>query len=1145
MQSLIVLKVAAPRAALIETQMRRSTIPHPCLLFWQIRTNTPPHKEVTPMTNLFLEILNTSLSATWLVLAIVLLRFLLKKTPKWINVLLWGLVALRLLFPFSLESALSLIPSAEVVSPEIMLSPAPTIHTGVDAINSAVNPILTEALAPDPVQSANPLQILIPILSGIWCLGMALMAVYAALSYARLLRRVRTAIRATDNIYLSEYVSSPFVLGLFRPRIYLPYHMNDRDRTHVIAHERTHIQRRDHLWKPLGFALLTIHWFNPILWVAYILLCRDIELACDEKVIQKLGRDQRADYSQALLHCSVTHRSIAACPLAFGEVGVKERVKNVLHYRKPAFWVIVLCLILVAVLSVCFLTDPKSTEFPQELLGKTCQITEVTYADPRFSSIWTEVETPYLSVTEDQHLLLKNGILSDNSETTWEDRGLLEATDLTRDNFDALIHETGSCDPASYRRNNRQAWTLRYTTDNGVFLMYLLSQKDGTLYLAYGYDRTEEESGETLIRWLLKLEPAETATWSVTMTAYNVDRTSAFLIMNQTGAIPDGDIFVSQDYTLQKRINDQWEDLPLPENHTPTADTEIVAPDTHTLQNIDWSNLHGSLSQGHYRIKKTASMNGETRNLYAEFMITEPSGAVSFDLENVTPTGLDLYIREEQPETGSYVMGSGFFLQVLTDSGWTAVPPLEDSAYTKLLGVNVLENDSWQLEWSYLYGELPEGTYRVCRDFSLMDVFTPIVQTVSEEFTIGNNWDISVLADRFTADSLQLSVHFGENTPAGDYYLDGYSVQSYTHGWTDILPMTDTPKNRQQNLLKDSSITILWNGESGELSNFNNRAFLRIRRVTPGGEEEFHTFYAYFIPDGWAWGVSFEIDTTHPNGPLTMGFTELLSAPEIPLADGELTYQPGFRLQKRANNQWNDMELLSDPSWLTIDYRLPPGALARDSYDWTPYYGILTDGAYRICKDITRHFADGTEEIRTLYATFTVDGTADQLEFIGFDHPLDFLNPLDPATLTATAAFPETNTGITLEPDLTEQLVSLLSNLSEDDLNPILSHDWEPRLTITLSGGEHPIVLYYDGGNLVFFDFGEERNAQLGCFWNTANDSLTAFFAELLELQETFQLLDAVRNSLRASPDKEALLRESLRLQAALELRAAHNAIDN
>ena len=319
------------------------------------------------MTELFLKIVNMSIAATWLVLAVLLLRLCLKKAPRWVHVLLWGIVAVRLLCPFSIESALSLIPSTEVISPDIMMDRTPQITTGIPAINSMVNPIISESFAPAPMASANPLQIWIPVIAGVWIMGMALMSIYTAVSCLYLHHRVRTATKLYGRIFQSAHIPSPFVLGIFRPRIYLPYGMNERDMSHVIAHEQTHIRRKDHWWKPLGFLLLTVHWFNPLMWVAYILLCRDIELACDEKVIRELGHDQRADYSQALLSCSVSRRMIAACPLAFGEVGVKERVKNVLSYRKPAFWVIVLAVVICIAVAVCFLTDPAaSRDFPME-----------------------------------------------------------------------------------------------------------------------------------------------------------------------------------------------------------------------------------------------------------------------------------------------------------------------------------------------------------------------------------------------------------------------------------------------------------------------------------------------------------------------------------------------------------------------------------------------------------------------------------------------------------------------------------------------------------------------------------------------------------------------------------------------------------
>ena len=310
------------------------------------------------MSDLFLKIINMSISASWLVLAVLLLRFVLKKAPKWINVLLWGIVAMRLVFPFSIESALSLIPSAETISPGIMMENTPSVQTGVPAINNVINPVIGSSLAPATGASANPLQIWIPILSIIWVVGVAALLLYTVVSYWRLRRKVSEAVILRDNIFQSENVASPFVLGIVKPKVYLPYHMDSQDLSHVVAHEQAHIRRRDHWWKPLGFLLLTIHWFNPLMWLAYVLLCRDIELACDEKVIKELGNEQRADYSQALVSCSIHRRMIAACPLAFGEVGVKERVKSVMNYKKPAFWVVVLAVTTCVVVAVCFLTNP-------------------------------------------------------------------------------------------------------------------------------------------------------------------------------------------------------------------------------------------------------------------------------------------------------------------------------------------------------------------------------------------------------------------------------------------------------------------------------------------------------------------------------------------------------------------------------------------------------------------------------------------------------------------------------------------------------------------------------------------------------------------------------------------------------------------
>lgn len=311
------------------------------------------------MTELFLKILNMSFSAGWMVLAVLVLRLILHKAPKWIHVLLWGTVAVRLACPFTVESVVSLIPSKQVVPPSILLEAKPQVNTGVDVINSAVNPILSQTLAPAPGASVNPVQILVSVGEIVWLVGVGMLVLYGVFSYLCLKRQVRDAVLQEDNVYVCSQLLSPFILGFFRPRIYLPAGMPEETRQCVTAHELSHIRRRDHWWKPLGYLLLALHWFNPFLWLAYILLCRDIEMACDEKVIRHMERNQRADYSQALLQCSISRRTIAICPLAFGEVSVKQRIKSVLNYKKPGFWLVLVSLALCAVLAVCFLTDPK------------------------------------------------------------------------------------------------------------------------------------------------------------------------------------------------------------------------------------------------------------------------------------------------------------------------------------------------------------------------------------------------------------------------------------------------------------------------------------------------------------------------------------------------------------------------------------------------------------------------------------------------------------------------------------------------------------------------------------------------------------------------------------------------------------------
>ena len=332
------------------------------------------------MAAVFLKLLNLSISASWLVLAVLVLRLISKRSPKWMNVLLWGIVALRLVLPFSVESALSLIPSAETVSPAVVqFDPAPTITSGVNIIDNAVNPSLSEHFAAAPTMSVNPLYVWMEIAGWVWLIGLGAMLLYALVSYLRLRWRVSVSLCVRENIYLCDAISSPFILGVVKPRIYLPSTLDEVQQQNVLSHERAHLTRRDHWWKPLGFALLAVYWFNPALWLAYALLCRDIELACDERVIRTMDESAVKTYSTVLLACSMPRKAVITCPLAFGEVGVKERVKNALRYKKPAFWVVAASVAVCVVVAVCFLTNPPTDTDAAGLVGFRRE--QVTYAD--------------------------------------------------------------------------------------------------------------------------------------------------------------------------------------------------------------------------------------------------------------------------------------------------------------------------------------------------------------------------------------------------------------------------------------------------------------------------------------------------------------------------------------------------------------------------------------------------------------------------------------------------------------------------------------------------------------------------------------------------------------------------------------------
>ncbi len=315
------------------------------------------------MKELFTGILNISISAGILIIVCTLVRLIFRRMPKFVRCLMWLLVAIRLAVPFAIESPLSLLPAKEyvTVSSNDNVNKITDTEYSVEQINSLDETSTTEinnSVATENTAETNNIDVMY-VLSIVWLVGVFAMLIYALVSYIRLRRLVDDAVLLRDNIYQSERAGTAFILGVIRPRIYVPYRLSLNELYMSISHEKAHISRRDHLVKPLGFIIAAVYWFNPLVWLAYILLCRDIELACDEKVIKKIGYDKKKDYSQALLNLSIPKKYISACPVAFGEVGINERIKNVLTMKKGKKIIIAVAVAICAVLAICFLTYPK------------------------------------------------------------------------------------------------------------------------------------------------------------------------------------------------------------------------------------------------------------------------------------------------------------------------------------------------------------------------------------------------------------------------------------------------------------------------------------------------------------------------------------------------------------------------------------------------------------------------------------------------------------------------------------------------------------------------------------------------------------------------------------------------------------------
>lgn len=464
------------------------------------------------METIFIKILNMSISAGWVVLAVLLLRLLLKKAPRAIVCGLWLLVGIRLVCPLSPESALSLIPSAEPIPREILYDTAPAIESGIESVDHVINPVLSAVMAPDPGDSVNPMQVVLNAASLLWVTGMAVMALYALGSALRLHRRVAASVRLEGNLWLCDQVNAPFIFGILFPRIYLPSHLDETQLACVVAHEKAHLKRHDHWWKPLGFLLLSVYWFNPLCWAAYILLCRDIELACDERVIRTMCSEDKKNYARTLLSCGANRSAVTACPLAFGETGVGERIRTVLNYRKPSFWIAAAGILVCGAAAVCFLTSPVSAR--EELFGVPYHVREILYDAPWYDFSYTAENAPEYVFTADRTLMERDtGGLSGSG--SWTLLGGLGVAEYSEEELFAFFNygsgteslgeawEDSLLSDRARQKLERAEKIWRVDTHDGNDRFFLVIQTArGEVLLAAGYAGEENPH----IRWLWEME---------------------------------------------------------------------------------------------------------------------------------------------------------------------------------------------------------------------------------------------------------------------------------------------------------------------------------------------------------------------------------------------------------------------------------------------------------------------------------------------------------------------------------------------------------------------------------------------------------------------------------------------------------------
>ncbi len=994
------------------------------------------------MDAVFIKLLNMSISASWLILAVVVLRLILKNAPKWIRCILWGLVAVRLICPVSIESIFSLVPSAETVPQDIVYVSEPAVHTGVTAVNSIVNPYLSESMAPEVGASVNPLQIVVSLSAVIWFVGMIGMLLYAGISYLRIRRKVAASILDVENIYLCDYIETPFVLGIVKPRIYLPSAMaEDENAGYVIAHERAHIKRRDHWWKPLGFLLLTVYWFNPVIWASYVLLCRDIELACDESVIGSLGERDKKSYSNALLACSIQmktgsirRRMIAACPLAFGEVGVKKRVKAVLNYRKPAFWVFVVAVVACIVVAVCFLTDPAEEKlYAPEPFGHSYRVEEIVYDAPQFSFAYSLETAPRYQFTSDYAMFVSGDSLGDSGDYEWiQQSGAFQEVKLSASNFDDYFKIwtdglTAILGPEEIRKNAKSAWRKDVEDDaNGVFY-YLILTKMGDVYLTYGYDVDGESSATDagdLIRWIFKLARTDILSCNAVSAGCNAYVEPAYYPEGfdwEYDELPEGTIngngvlYFTADWDTDTLIvSEDYYNNYDPDNRSGST---FIEKETYTLER-EKSGLFGLNV-------KTRSANGDMAVYFIQgptgvyvmrVLFYEDESALTVPLQEYAPEeilGMSWLDFEKLAGVSAELYHANFYFATIPGTQLTAVFLAE--GWDDKNATAFLEEDDTVIRLEGTLGEmLPDFKEKMSmEEFVKDDMWSGKLVDYCLEEGAGTAYYVAdryvavrydVNGDNLADMMLQIALDEADRVSPDSYCWLSYPSDSEKIGSIVIQSgltgqrITVEDDGSIQRIVED--IESLRYEKKGSSEGYVGYAYW-IRFYNENGEElgefnitEENGHQISYDGDFYLVGADLNIDVDYldellesasnvetgtPDWGLTLsvknvtpsGMTLICTWSGGELA-GELETGSRYTLQALENGNWVEVPFLAEANWTMEAYVIQKDKDAEFEINWEWLYGKLPAGTYRICKEFMDFRGAGDYDEALFYAEFEI-----------------------------------------------------------------------------------------------------------------------------------------------------------------------------